>query len=100
MRSVRDAARDHPGPRTLHIEKLYILFPPWLVFFLQCGQAFATVFGVALHEFQPGLVRWQRWRTHVDPEHVAEPQVFADALVDHLFMHAASAGIVWPWPEG
>ena len=31
---------------------------------------------------------------HIDAQHVAEPQIFADALMNHLFVNAAPAGVV------
>src|SRR5258708_6032525 len=96
MRSMRHPPRHDPCPRPLYVEELHIRFPPHLIFFLQRRQSIAAVLGIPLHELNARLLLRQRWRIHVNAQHVAEPQVFADALMDHLLMHAASPRITVP----
>src|ERR1700730_692437 len=93
MSAVGDPARHNPGTRTWHVEELRLTGPPRLLFRAQNSKPLLTVFRVAFHEFQSRLRRRQRWRTHIDAQHVAEPQVFAHALMHHLFPNAASARI-------
>src|SRR5271156_1945625 len=96
---MRHPPRHHPGPRSRHIEKLHILFPPRLIFFLQRGQPFAAVLGVPFHKFHPRLLLGQRRRADINPQHVAEPQVFAHALMHHLLTHAATPRITLARPH-
>jgi hypothetical protein len=98
MRRVRQAARHHPRARARDVEERRLLFPPAIVSLAKAVEPLAAVFGVARDEPRARLGRRERRRADVDAEHRPEPRVLADALVDHLFAHAAAAGIAGPRP--
>src|SRR5262249_56074123 len=79
-------ARHHPGPRSPHIKKLRIPFPPRFIRASQRRKPFFAVLRISPHELEPDLFFRQRWGSHVDPEHRPEPQILADALVHHVFV--------------
>ena len=56
--------------------------------------------GVSLHELESNLAFRKRRRSDIDTKHRSKPRIFADALVHHLFLNAASAWIVMLWPHG
>jgi len=99
MGRVRYPPHHHPGPRSRDIEKLRQALPPRFLFRAQLLQPFAAVFCIPFHEFQPRLLRRQRRLAHFDSQHRAEPQVFAHALMNHLFPYAAPARIARIRPE-
>ncbi len=76
-----------------HIEEGSCLFPPRFGLLTQDLKAFAAVFSVALDELQTSLRMWQGWRAHVDPQHVAKPQILAHALMHHLLVHATPSTV-------
>jgi len=59
----------------------------------QRSQPLFAVFGITFDELQASLLFGQRWSAYVDPEHVAEPQVFGHALVHHLLVDTAASGV-------
>src|ERR1700675_2391649 len=93
MSAVRNPARHNPRARARHIEELRPPRPPRFAFRAQSSKPLFTVLRVTFHEFQPRLVVRQWRSTHIYTQHIAEPQVFAHALMYHLFLHAAPAGI-------
>src|SRR6266446_1233024 len=93
VRGMRNPANHHPRPRSLHIEEFRFGLPPAIIFRLQFRKPFPAVLRVALHEFQARLQRWQRRRTNVNPQHVDKPQIFAHALMHHLFVNAAPSRV-------
>src|SRR5262249_18888423 len=93
VRCVGNSAGHHPGSRTPHVKEGGFTFEPGLVFGLERRQPPGAEICVTLHEAEPRLRRWQRWRTYLDTKHVAKPQVLADALMHHLLVHAASARV-------
>src|SRR5579862_8959426 len=96
MRSMGNAPDHYPGSRALHIEELHILFPPGLILRPQLGQALSAILGIPLHKLQPCFHLRQRRRAHINPQHVAKPQVFAHGLMHHLLMHVASPRVALP----
>src|SRR4030095_2495959 len=100
VRCVRQAPRHHPCSRALDIEEGRQLLPPSLVLVPKRLQALPTVLSVTFHELEAGFRARQRWSANVDAEHVAKPVVLADALVNHLLVHAASAVIVLVRSDG
>src|SRR5579863_2291993 len=92
MRRMRHSPHHHPCTRSRHIEKLHVSFPPRCIPRLQSSHPLPAVLCVPSDEVQPHLPRWQRRCSHVNPEHIAEPKIFAHALMHHLLAHAAA-----PW---
>src|ERR1700678_379762 len=99
MRGMRHPPRHHPRSGSLHIEELCFPFPPCFVFALQLRQTLPAVLSVPLHKLESRFLLWQWRSTDVDPQHVAEPQVFAHALVHHLFMNAAPSRVALERPQ-
>src|SRR5258705_4293048 len=99
MGGVRDSSNQHPCTRSLHIKEFRFRLPPTITFRPQRRQPLSAVLGVALHEFQPALCRWQGRRANVNSQHVDEPEILAHALVHHLFAHAAPSRIPRAWPH-
>src|SRR3984957_1640667 len=96
---MRDSPRHHPRPRPRHVEKLRVGLPPQIVLPLQRRQSLPAVLRITFHKLQPHFLLWQRRRTHINPKHVAEPQVFAHALMHHLLQHAAPSRVILPRPN-
>src|SRR4051812_40397651 len=93
MGSMGYAASHDPGPRSPHVEKLRLSFPPRLDLTSQRNDALGAVFSVPAHEFQSDFVFRKRWRSDIDIEHCPKPDIFADTLVHHMLPNAASARI-------
>src|SRR6185369_12769693 len=55
--------------------------------------------GVSSDKFHSRLTCRKRRRAHVDPQHVAEPQILADALMHHLLQHTASTRVAFIGPD-
>src|SRR5690349_9918379 len=79
--------------RAMHIEERCVFLPPRFERLAQSSQTLAAVLGIALHELQTGFSLWQEWRAHVDPQHVAKPEILTHTLVHHLFVHAAPSRV-------
>jgi len=58
------------------------------------GEPLAAIFRVTPNKFPPDFDVRKGRRTDVDLEHGAKPQIFANALVDHLLAHAAAPRVV------
>src|ERR1700694_795329 len=97
MSGMCDSPHHYPRARSSCIKKTCFGLPPGYVLRAQHCQALPTVLGVALHEFQPSLRCRKRRRIDVNSKNVDEPQIFADALVHHLFVHAASSWVTRAW---
>src|ERR1051326_7602204 len=91
MGGMGHTASHHPGPRSPHVEKLRLSFPPRLIFGSQHSEALSAVFLVLAHEFQPDFFLGERRRPDVDIEHRPEPDVLADTLMHHMLMEVTAA---------
>lgn len=100
MRGVRDAAGEDPGARAGHVEECGWTFPPGVVFGLQGGESLGAEVGIFVDKGEAGFFGGERRGANIDAEHGAEPEVFADALMDHLFADGTAAGIAGIGAEG
>src|ERR1700747_1209389 len=80
-----------PGTGFDYVEKLAIILPPIWALLLQLTQPFATVFRIAIDEFNTGLLLRKRRSIYVYDQHSAKPEILADTLVHHLLANAPSA---------
>src|SRR6478735_3682006 len=93
MGSMGHTASHHPCPRSPHVEKRRLCFPPRLILGPQHREALFAVFLVPPHEFQPDFFFRQRRCTDVYVEHRPKPDVLADTLMHHMLMETAAARI-------
>src|SRR5579883_1655492 len=96
---VRNPPRHHPCARPRHIKKSRLPLPPPFLLAPQRRQPLPAVFRVSPHKLEPRLAAGQRRRSHVDSQHVPEPQVLAHALMHHLLSHAPPPRIPRIRPE-
>jgi len=99
MRRMRNPPHHDPSPRPRHVKEFDLLFPPSCVFRFQRRQPLPAVFHISRDEIHPGLLLRQWRRTYINPEHVAEPQVFTHALMHHLLQHAAPSRVGTSRPD-
>src|ERR1035438_3766833 len=93
MGGVGHSASQHPGPGPLHVEKRRLPFPPRLILVPQRSQALLAVIRVLPHKLQSDFLLRQRRRSDVNSKHGSKPDVFADTLMHHMLVNAASPGI-------
>ena len=93
MRCVRDASDDDPRPQPGRIEEAGLALPPGFRLRPQRVQSLGGTRGISLDEIESALDLRKRGHTGPDAQHRPKPQVLTDALVHHLFVHAATTSV-------
>src|SRR3954468_225375 len=93
MRGMGHPASHHPSPRSPHVEKRRLPFPPRLIFSPQNCETLFAVFLIPPHEFEPAFFFRQRRCSDIYVEHRPKPGVLADTLMHHMFVKTAAAHI-------
>src|SRR5215213_272924 len=87
------ATSHDPGPRAAHIKEFGLFLPPGFTLLTQRIQPFAAIFCITRHKLQTSFLMREGRRAHVDPKHIAKPEILTHTLMDHLLMHAAATRI-------
>src|SRR5687768_11089468 len=87
------ATRHDPGPCAVHIKEFGFFLPPGFTLLTQRIKSFAAILCITLNELQTSFLLREGWCTHVDPEHIAKPEILTHTLMDHLLVHTAATRI-------
>ena len=99
MRGMRNPPHHHPCPRSPDVKKRSLALPPLIIPVPQDRQSFPAILRITLDKLHPRLRNRQRRRSHINAQHVAEPQILAHALMHHLLLHAAPPRIALARPH-
>src|SRR6185312_3129603 len=75
------------------IEEFGVCFPPRLIFRPKGHKSFLAILGIALNKIEPSFRFRQRRGADINSQHVHEPEILTDTLVDHVLVNAAPTGI-------
>ena len=100
VRCMSEPPHHHPRARPPDVEEVRLFFPPMIALLAKNSETFSTVLRVALDELEAEFQVGERWGIDIDPEHAAEPEILAHALVHHLLMHTTAPSIVGARADG
>src|SRR5215208_2511140 len=87
------ATRHDPGSCAAHIKELAFFLPPGFALLTQRFKSFAAILCITFHELQTSFLVRKGWCAHVDPKHIAKPEILTHTLMYHLLVHAAATRI-------